>query len=237
MAARQPRRGPLAAHEGSPERPARRLVRRKLEARDDHPSPGLTTLATVTLMKMAVSFKGKPAVLELDGRHLTVTNPNGFRQHISDFVDTGSPRMSFDGQVLTWKQWVLEVPAEPAATAEAAKFVAAVDAARAELPGEASPKPRAAVTETASQRACRIAKNVEGFALVLLLAGVVGGILMVFRTDESCSAPYDCSTTHPYVGMGVGLAVAAAFQASIVIMVAAYIQARTSTASGSDPTG
>ena len=96
------------------------------------------------------------------------------------------------------------------------------------------PSPRPAETQTGSQRsrptrsataarASGVAGVVEGMAWFFLVASVLGGILLTVQTRTDAFGFKD----HPYVVAGVTIAIGGAFQALVVIMIAAYIKART----------
>lgn len=186
--------------------------------------------SNVPRVKVSVTYKGKPAVVHLLGRTLTASSPKGFTQHFVEVLGAGSPSLSFDGTTLKWRGYHMEVAPERAAMA--ARLVEAVDATRTGDPLPPSPVTHPPRRESDDARAFRVASRVEAFALLVLVLGVIGGAIVAFMTDESCSGSYSCKTTHPYVGLGIGLAVATALQASVVIMLAVYIQARSARAMG-----
>lgn len=96
------------------------------------------------------------------------------------------------------------------------------------LPSEPSPNgsqpTKNRQSSPAAGRARAAASFVEAVAWVVGVLGVIGGALLAIQTDVS---EFTGEQSHPYVVAGIGLAVASAFQACIVIMIAAYIQFRT----------
>jgi hypothetical protein len=102
-------------------------------------------------------------------------------------------------------------------------------ASRAEVPSAALPSPAVgspAPTSTrsaAAQRANRAAMIVESVSWIVLILSVVLGVAAALQTRLDIEG----QTVHPFVWAGIGIAIGGAFQALVVIMVAAYIQAKT----------
>jgi hypothetical protein len=74
------------------------------------------------------------------------------------------------------------------------------------------------------RRAHNIAGTVEGLSWLFLVASIVLGLVIAAQTQVNA---FTQEKEHPYVAAGISIAVAGAFQALVVIMIAAYIQART----------
>ena len=71
----------------------------------------------------------------------------------------------------------------------------------------------------------QIALLVEVLAWVLGAASVMVGLLLAARQQELDNGLF-LETSHPYIGVGVGLAVGGLFQSLFVVMIAKYIRAR-----------
>lgn len=69
----------------------------------------------------------------------------------------------------------------------------------------------------------QIALLVEVLAWVLGAASVIVGLALATRQEEIGNG---FETSHPYIGVGVGLAVGGLFQSLFVVMIAKYIRAR-----------
>lgn len=187
-------------------------------------------------MELRVSCRGKAGRLHLQGRSLTLTSGLGFKVIIDETIRGTTPAMSIAGNTLQWKAFTMEF--DDADSAHARRFVDAVDALRGVASGDApnvaaSPASSANVSpqSKADARAVKVASRVEGFATLVMVLGVLGGVITAFQTSESCNA-YTCDTTHPYIGLGIGVAIATTLQCSVVIMLAVYIQARAARAMG-----
>jgi hypothetical protein len=77
----------------------------------------------------------------------------------------------------------------------------------------------------AARRASGVAKVVEFVSWNAVALSVVAGVILA-ATPRTTTSAFTSETTHPYVPLGVGVAVGGAFQALVVIMIAAYIQAK-----------
>ena len=76
----------------------------------------------------------------------------------------------------------------------------------------------------ATRRANTAAGLVEAAAWFALCASIVLGFSVARRTVHNLVSG---ETEHPYIATGIGIAFAGSFQALVVIMIAAYIKART----------
>ena len=93
------------------------------------------------------------------------------------------------------------------------------------MPGMLAARVAAATPGAAARRAGAVARFVEVAMWIALGLIVIGGIIVAFQKEE-CSSGCSFAETHPTFGLGLGLAIGGAVQAAMVIMVAAYIQAR-----------
>jgi hypothetical protein len=89
---------------------------------------------------------------------------------------------------------------------------------------------RGAVTQSSSSssggprsRARSAAIVAEIIGWIVGVAGVIGGLIIARTPDES-----GWDTTYPFVGVGLGISFAALAQASLLIMVSAFVQWRVS---------
>ena len=69
--------------------------------------------------------------------------------------------------------------------------------------------------------------SLEAFAFLSMVLGVLGGLVVAVQTTEECSIDTilgrlyeDCSTGRPYVGLGIGIAVAAVLNGLLFLGVA-----------------
>ena len=180
-------------------------------------------------MKVPGVYRGKPVVVsyDLQLRVFSVMSKKGWRQHVSAFIDSSAPEMVLDGNQLSWNGRTYLIADEPGDLAVAREIVDAVEARRRMLRADKGQgSARAGALASPRQRAFRIAKNVEMFAWVLFAVGAVAGVALARRQEKGCSA-VSCVESRPFVAVGVGCAGAAAVQTAIVVMIAAYIQART----------
>lgn len=96
-------------------------------------------------------------------------------------------------------------------------------------PIRSTPGPKPQRHRGTGRRAYTVAKAVEGTMWVLLVLSVVGGLIISFQQEPQCElVGSDCSfsTKYPLFGFGVALMAGGVVQCLMIIMVAAYIQAR-----------
>ena len=162
-----------------------------------------------------------------------------FREIFYEVISERSPMLEVRDDQLQWKSYSrshsgqssgsLDLGTGDAERAAASVFVEAVNSALPEaVPDLALADRPWETSEFLKRRAARIASNVEGFASVLFLAGIGGGAWVAWQKQSQCTGQFSCEDRHPFIGLGVGIAVASAFQAAVVVMVATYIQARMS---------
>jgi hypothetical protein len=85
------------------------------------------------------------------------------------------------------------------------------------------PSPTGTLRSPAAQRANRAATIVEVVSWIVLILSVVSGVAIAAQTRIDSNG----ETAHPFVWTGIGVAIGGAFQALVVIMIAAYIEAKT----------
>lgn len=88
---------------------------------------------------------------------------------------------------------------------------------------------RGQVRSAKARQLSAIASFVQTLMWVVLAISLVGGLVIAFQPDDSCrDSLSSCGFTErfPLLPLGFGLAVAGSIQCLLVIMVAAYIQAR-----------
>jgi hypothetical protein len=86
-----------------------------------------------------------------------------------------------------------------------------------------SANPRSSIT----RRAFAVARAVEVISWIFLGLSVLGGIIIASRSEIDPNDMYSDSRTYPNISLGITIMIAGVFQALVVIMIAAYIQART----------
>jgi hypothetical protein len=185
-------------------------------------------------MKATGSYRGKPAVMTFDerARFLSIKSPKGLREYAAHYVDSRSPSASLHDGRLVWNNLVFDLANGPEDEELALQIVRAVEEARNRhgiSRSSRDPSTQATKSLSPTERAARIAKAVESFAWVLLVAGIVGGAVLAWTTRTVCTSEFSCNATHPFIGLGIGVGVSAAFQSAVVVMISAYIQARTTT--------
>lgn len=152
-----------------------------------------------------IAFDRDTRVLVWDGRRIAIASTTTDPEVLS-FLDV------IDQAVPAWTA----TPRRAATTA-------------ASSPGRPDLSPRArfvgAANGSATHRANRVAAIVEGAAWCYLVLGVLGGLIVAVQTRPTESGFGE--VTRPFVAAGVAIMATTAFQALVVIMVAAYIQSRT----------
>jgi hypothetical protein len=86
-----------------------------------------------------------------------------------------------------------------------------------------SANPRSSI----NRRAFAVARSVEVISWIFLGLSVLGGIIIASRSEIDPNDMYSDSRTYPNISLGITIMIAGVFQALVVIMIAAYIQART----------
>ena len=197
-------------------------------------------------MRVEGECLGNPVVISFDEESgmLRVVSVDGVNVLLSVRVSSDT-LLLLNGRELSWPGGSMRVPRDRVNQREAVRIVRAVNSARAtpavaqlEGPlGSVRVRAKRGTAAELSMRANRIAENVETFAWLVLVAGVAGGGILAWTKVTSCSSEYSCTTSRPFIGVGLGVAAASAFQAAIVLMIAAYIQARTAiyNAEGTHP--
>ncbi|MFZ4720618.1 MAG: hypothetical protein ACOYMR_14410 [Ilumatobacteraceae bacterium] len=184
---------------------------------------------TMSGKKVVVSFDENGSVVRIESKW-------GLATH--QFVGANTPEMMMEADTLIWSEFSVQIDSDPDELQRALQICNLVNqrrqSATAEaatppgiLPSKSTDRASSSATAKAHAKALSIASSMEMFAWILLALGVIGGIVLALQEVKTCSLNSAfCDTSRPYIGAGVGLAVAAAFNAGIVIMVAAYIQAR-----------
>jgi len=75
-----------------------------------------------------------------------------------------------------------------------------------------------------TRRAFAVARSVEVISWIFLGLSVLVGIVTAASSETD---PYTGEQLHPNISLGITIMIAGVFQALVVIMIAAYIQART----------
>jgi len=193
------------------------------------------------VVKLTITYDGKPAIFTVTptNRYYEISSPKRVRTYQQGWFRDPAPPLALDDGNLRWGDTELGLSDDASERAQAEQFVALYEQLRTgEEPVGALSRPPIGRASTLAGRAYRIADNVELLAWALLLAGLIAGALTAFREESTCeitpAGRANCHTTHPYIGLGIGLAAAALFQTAVVIMIASYIQARLATDSGDD---
>ena len=163
-----------------------------------------------------------PYFIHIESRIVTVTPPG--RAMGTDYVEVPSEvavRYSLaHGSVLTAEQL-----ADLQSQSGAPWAAPAASSATPYLSPSTSSHSAVPSARDVARAAEQIALFVEVLAWVLGAASVIVGLLLAARQQEPDNGLF-LETSHPYIGVGVGLAVGGLFQSLFVVMIAKYIRAR-----------